>query len=218
MMALTVLPDDAAPGSPAVTGAHMQLQVHAEDDPLRGEVEAFIGRVYAQRFGARVAHFAPVLVCLRDPLNNHIVAAAGYRQASGGALFLERYLDAPVETLLKGSEAGETPRREGIFEVGHLASERAGEGRRLIFLMAHHLAGVGAQWVVSTLTGELRQLFVRLGVTPLALGRASAEVLGDAAREWGTYYEHHPVVLAGQVQQALRLFERRQRRAMEARP
>ena len=190
------------------------LAVHRPGDTTRAGVEEFIHGVYARRFGAHVTAFAPVLVSLHDPVDGSIVAAAGYRQAGGCTLFLERYLDAPVEQVL-ARQGGDVPARAGIFEVGHLAAQRAGEGRRLIFLLGDHLAGEGAQWVVSTLTEELRHLFVRLGITPLALGRADPGVLGGTASQWGTYYDHHPVVLAGQVQQALRLLARGRRHRQE---
>ena len=196
-------PPDEPPCTP-------RLAVHHAGDPERARVEEFIHDVYARRFGADVSAFAPVLVSLHDPVDGSIVAAAGYRRAHGATLFLERYLDAPVEQVL-AAQGGAVPPRDGIFEVGHLAAQRAGEGRRLIFLLGDHLAGVGAQWVVSTLTEELRHLFVRLGITPLALGRADPAVLGDTASQWGSYYDHRPVVLAGQVQQALRLLARGRR-------
>jgi hypothetical protein len=101
------------------------------------------------------------------------------------------------------------PRRAAIVEVGHLAAMRAGEGRRLIVQLGPHLAAQGFQWVVSTLTEELRQLFVRIGVVPLALGRADPAVLGADAQAWGRYYEHRPVVLAGYLPQALRRLQQR---------
>ena len=75
--------------------------------------------------------------------------------------------------------------------------------------MGPHLASQGFEWVVSTLTAELRHLFLRIGVTPLALGVADPVLLGEAARNWGRYYEHHPVVLAGHLPQALRQLARR---------
>ena len=177
------------------------MSVHGFDDEGRGEVESFIRRVYAERFGADVQHFAPVLVCLRDA--EGIVAAAGYRHAQQGPLFLERYLDAPVESLLKSNPAA-APSRQGIVEVGHLASIRAGEGRRLILLLGPHLATLGFQWVVSTLTVELRRLFIRIGVTPLTLGAADPAKLGGEASQWGSYYDHRPLVLAGNLPQAVR--------------
>ena len=107
-----------------------------------------------------------------------LVAAAGYRPARQGPLFLERYLAAPVESLL-GSHSEAAPARERIVEVGHLAASRAGEGRRLMLLLGPHLGGQGFRWVVGTLTEELRHLFVRLGIAPLALGVADPAVLGE---------------------------------------
>jgi hypothetical protein len=191
------------------------LCVYNESDPGREAVERFIHRVFARRFGARVQRFAPHLICLRDSDDGEIVSAAGYRRASNGPLFLERYLEQPVEQSL--AAPGQFPvAREGIVEVGHLASERGGEGRGLIVRLAHHLAAQNTQWVVSTLTEELRHLFVRMGITPLALGRADAGALGEQAGEWGNYYEHHPVVLAGQMQPALRWLQRRQTKGLDA--
>ena len=185
------------------------LQVHHRGDPGRAEVEQFIHDVYARRFGADVRQFAPVLVSRREAADGPLVVAAGSRFAGSGPLFLERYLHAPVQTLLGAA----TPPREGIVEVGHLAAARAGEGRRLILLLGPHLAERGAQWVVSTLTEELRHLFVRIGVTPLALGAADPARLGTEAADWGDYYAHHPVVLAGHLPLALRTLARRLRGA-----
>jgi hypothetical protein len=79
----------------------------------------------------------------------------------------------------------------------------------LIPLLGQHLARESTQWVVSTLTQELRHLFIRLGVTPIALGQADSSAVGPDAADWGSYYEHHPVVLAGRLDAALRLMRRR---------
>jgi hypothetical protein len=191
-------------------GAPCALAVHGPDDPGREEAQAYIREVYARRFGADVRGFAPILVSLRD--DSGIVAAAGYRDARAAPLFLERYLAAPVETLLASSQ-GLLPPRRTIVEVGHLAATRAGEGRRLILQLGPHLAQQGYQWVASTLTEELRRLFLRIGVTPLTLGVADPAALGSEAVHWGTYYDHRPLVLAGHLPQAMRQLARRQRAA-----
>lgn len=192
---------------PVVAAAPSRLQLHPSDSPRRAEIEAFIQAVYRERYGAELRRFAPWLVSLHDE-QGHCVAAAGYRAADGGPLFLERYLPAPVQTLLPAAQGG-GPRREAIVEVGHLAAVRAGEGRRLILLLGPHLAQQGFEWVVSTLTQELRNLFVRMGVAPLALGVADPDVLGEQAAQWGSYYDHRPLVLAGRLDAALQTLARR---------
>lgn len=178
------------------------LLVHDESDPRRRAVEAFIQDIYERRYGAQVTHFAPTLVALWE--GDRITAAAGYRSAGQGPLFLERYLPQPVEQLLAAHSSGGLPSRRQVVEVGHLAAARAGEGRRLVLMMGPHLAGRGFEWVVSTLTGELRQLFLRMGIVPLTLGVADPALLGEDVRHWGTYYDHNPVVLAGSLPRAMR--------------
>lgn len=201
------LPPDPLSLVPALPEARPpRLRVHGVDSPGRGAVEAFIRGVYRERYGADVRQFAPVLVSLVDD-DGELVAAAGYRAADLGPLFLERYLGAPVEGLLGGG--GAAPARSRIVEVGHLAAGRAGEGRRLILLLGPHLAAQRFQWVVSTLTEELRLLFLRLGIAPLALGVADPSVLGAEVAAWGSYYDHHPVVLAGPIEAALQMLARR---------
>ncbi|HSV72006.1 MAG TPA: thermostable hemolysin [Methylibium sp.] len=191
---------------PAPAGPRFAL--HAPGDRGRREVEDFIRGVYAEHYGARVPAFAPQLVSLRD--GEQIVAAAGYRSAAE-PLFLERYLDRPVERLLAGVAGA--PSRGRIVEVGHLASRRAGEGRRLILRLAQHLGELRVQWVVSTLTEELRQVFARMGVQPVALGLADPARLGAEAADWGSYYDHRPLVLAGSLPLALRRLAPRLARA-----
>jgi len=207
VLAISLSPREPASFPVRGLSVRSRLRVHRADDPGRPELEDFIREVYRRRYGADVRHFAPELVGLRDE-HGDLVAAAGYRAADRGTLFLERYLDSRVESLLAGP--GEArPGRDRIVEVGHLAARRAGEGRRLALLLAPHLARQGFQWVVGTLTQELRNLFVRLGIVPTTLGVADPAALGDEAGRWGSYYDHRPLVLAGQLGQALETLARR---------
>lgn len=196
-----IFPMPARDAVPVRREAPPMLRAYLCGDAQRDEVEDLIRRVYAARYGAQVRRFAPVLVGLLD--GPHIVAAAGYRMATQ-ALFLERYLDEPVEALL-ARHAQRPPAREGIVEVGHLAAIRPGAGRQLVQLLGRHLAQRRVQWVVSTLTQELRLLFSRMGLAePVVLGCADPARLGAEAADWGSYYDHHPAVLAGHLPEALR--------------
>jgi hypothetical protein len=203
---LPLAPPRALSPTRLVHGAQ-PLRTFVEGARGRDAVERFIREVYRQHYGAAVRQFAPVLVALHDD-EGAVIAAAGYRAADLAPLFLERYLAAPVERLL-AEEGASVPCRAGIVEVGHLASGRAGAGRRLIFRLGEHLATEGFDWVVSTLTEELHQLFVRLGIEPQRLGRAEPHALGPQAADWGSYYDHRPLVLAGRLQPALGVLARR---------
>lgn len=179
--------------------------IHRAASPARGRVETFVREVYAQHYGARVRQFMPTLVNLVDD-DGLITAAAGYRSASE-SLFLEHYLDQPVEQAI-AARTGMPVARATIAEVGHFASVQPGQGRRLMAHLGRHLAAAGFQWVVSTATCELRVIFERLRIRPLALGRADPAVLGNAAADWGSYYAHAPMVLAGEVQSNVARFAR----------
>jgi len=171
----------------------------------RAAIEQFIGDVFIRRFGARVPGFMPELVASRDE-GGRIVAAAGIRSARE-PLFLEQYLDAPIERCIERL-TGERPRRAAIVEVGQLAAVRSGEGRRLILSLARQLGAWQVEWVVGTLTQELRHLLERMGVEPLVLQSADPARLGASASDWGRYYEHAPKVLAGHLPSALARLQR----------
>lgn len=208
-MSTTTRPREPAP--PPMAGsvfAAPQLQLHRVGDAGRAQVEDFIARVFARRFGATVTGFAPILVTLRDGTDDAIVAAAGYRAAVDAPLFLESYLDAPVEAVL-AQHLHAAPARPEIVEIGHLSASRAGAGRQLMVRLGEHLAQQRFRWIVCTLTQELRHLLPRLGVTPLALARADAGALRGDAAAWGSYYQHDPVVLAGELAPALRRHRQR---------
>ena len=61
--------------------------------PLRAPCEQFISARFEQAHGARIAHFSPYLLGVRDALDRWR-AAAGYTPADGRRLFLECQSDA----------------------------------------------------------------------------------------------------------------------------
>ncbi|MBI5328979.1 MAG: thermostable hemolysin [Betaproteobacteria bacterium] len=169
------------------------------DAPLRTECEDFIRNVFARRYDARVTRFAPDLYALEQ--HGQVCAAAGWRGAHSGPLFLERYLDESAEALISRL-AGHAVERRRIAEVGNLAATLPGAGMRLILNLAGELDRQGYEWVIFTATQELIGLFAKLGLPPLALTSADPARLGGEAQEWGRYYDTRPVVVAGRVRKA----------------
>ncbi|MCX7229378.1 MAG: thermostable hemolysin [Burkholderiales bacterium] len=173
-----------------------RLRHHPVGDPDRAAVERFVGRVYAERYGASVPSWAPQLVSI--VVDGEIVAAAGWRPAQG-PLYLERYLAAPIERLIVDRLGRPGPSRSRIVEVGHLSATRAGQGVRLMARLGTYLASLGYDWVASTATPGVRATFERMGVEVLELGHATAKAAGPHASAWGNYYERGASVVAGEL-------------------
>ena len=167
----------------------------------RAELERFIHQVYAHRYGADLCHFMPALLGARDG-NGDIRAAVGLRGAADTPLFLECYLDAPVEQVLRSSLGlnAAAVRRSDIVEIGNLAALQAGDMRQLVAALSRHLQEAGYRWAVFTATRMLYNTFTRLDLAPVALAEASPDRLPPTERDhWGSYYRHRPKVFAGNV-------------------
>jgi len=168
----------------------------------RHAFEDFIGARFARAYGAKLTHFLPHLLGVKDGLGRW-QAAAGYANAGAQALFLEQYLDAPVEQALAAA-LGRPIARNSIVEVGNLAAASAGMARALIPQLARHLHRLGYRWVAFTATRALRNSFHRLGLKPLALAPALRSRLQDGGADWGSYYEQDPVVMTGRIALGIR--------------
>ena len=147
----------------------------------RDEVEEFVRATFKSRFDAELA---------------------GWRCAADAPLFLESYLDAPVETAV-AKLAGHPVERSRIVEVGNLAAARAGASVDVILALSRHLDRLGYEWVVFTATRELIGIFARIGLPLLALAPADPARLGDDAGAWGHYYETQPIVVTGPIRLAI---------------
>ncbi|MEZ5650311.1 MAG: thermostable hemolysin [Burkholderiaceae bacterium] len=172
-----------------------RLRIHGRQDPQRGAVEAFIAAGFARHFGAEITQFSPLLASLSD--GERILAAAGYRRATD-TLFLEAYLDTPVDSRIS-QLAGEVVARHAIAEVGQLATRAPRHLGELMNRLSDHLSGNGVQWVAITATRPLRQVFERFGLRSHELAVANPVGAGIELAQWGRYYEHDPRVIAGSL-------------------
>jgi hypothetical protein len=128
-------------------------------------------------------------------------AALGFRFASDERLFLEAYLDDPIEEAVAraiGIDVG----RDRIVEIGAHASENSRAVMTLWARTARHLGGV-ADVAVAVLTAPLRSMFIRLGIPINEICEADPARLPDGGQGWGRYYDQHPTVCAGLIGEAL---------------
>lgn len=128
-------------------------------------------------------------------------ATLGYREAGHGPLFLENYLEAPIERLV--SEAmGRAVDRQAIVEIGCLA---AVPSLALVRLWCHTADDLSAthEVAVATLTRSLRAMFARIGMPLVQLVPADPAMI-DEPGSWGRYYQLDPIVCAGDIRAGAR--------------
>jgi len=178
-------------------GAIGALEPIAPDDPRRPALQAYIAQIYRRRYGASIERFAQQLVGLRDA-RRRWCAGLGYTPAAAGALFVEHYLDRPIEQEI-AARLGICVRRAQVVEVGNLAASGPGDARRLIVAMTALLHGLGYTWVAFTATRALLNSFLRLGIAPIALAAADPRRLPDGGALWGSYYRHEPRVMTANI-------------------
>lgn len=163
----------------------------------RQSLERFIADTYTAAYGAHVTHYAEHLVALRHS-GRGWDAGLGYTLGGRNRLFVEQYLDEPVEAAIS-SALGATVERNQIVEVGNLAAAGSGAARRVIVRMTALLHELGRTWVVFTSTRALLNSFSRLNIATIDLGRADPSRLPDRGANWGSYYATDPHVMTANI-------------------
>jgi len=179
-------------------GSRAALECFERDDPGRAELEAFIAAAFLKNYGARIAHFSDTLVGCRDA-DGAWTAALGYSLAGAHPLFLEHYLDGPIEAEI-GARMGRPVARDEVVEVGNLAALHPGAARALIVGTTRLLHELGLRVVAFTATTSLLNSFGRLQLRPQVLAHADPARLPDGGGQWGSYYDTHPQVMFGDIQ------------------
>lgn len=178
------------------------LERHDGASMQRAPLESFIRDQFLAHFGARVCHFMPELLALRD-VDGAVRAVVGCRAAAVEPLFLETYTREPIEVTL-ARRNGFLVSRERIVEIGSLACRNATGAVAIVRALVPHLIQAGFAWVVFTGADTVMNVFRHLGLSPRALCPADPKLLGDARYEWGSYYDHDPHVMAGRIEDGLR--------------
>jgi len=192
------IPDLAPPGpverTPSLGAA---LTIVDRTSTNRRSLERFIAERYAHTYGARIEHFADRLVGQTDA-EGRWTAAVGFTLAQAAPLFIEQYLDLPIERAIT-ERLGVQVDRAQIVEVGNLAATFPGAARRLVIGMTELLHRRGHTWVAFTSTTSLLNTFTRLDIATIVLADADPKRLHAGAEHWGSYYDTRPVVMAGNI-------------------
>lgn len=158
---------------------------------------ALIQSEYRKHFKCELKNLAPTTVSLLA--GNDLVAATGYRDASREPLYLEQYLDLPIEQLIS-KDAEQSINRSQIVEIGGFALGSAEYVLPFMFQLAPLFNQLGYRWATCTVTRTIKRYLDKLGVESIFLAKADSARVSGPKDAWGTYYDHQPVVLAGNIQ------------------
>lgn len=188
-----------SPHHTAVVHLHQTGQlatsISGPDAADRQVLEAYIQHVFRQAHGASIRHFLPQLMSLRDG-EGRLLAVCGLRHAEQEKLFLENYLDAPVESVLS-RKIGHDVARNDIVEVGNLAVADPVHARSLLASISLYLYGTGTHWAVFTGLATLRNSLRKLNMQVHSLAEASITRLpAEEQADWGSYYQDGPQVMS----------------------
>ena len=177
------------------------------DDLIRPELERFISSAYKNIFNAKLNSFLPNLVA-STLADDEIYTAFGYCDAAQSPLFLESYLDTPIEKLLS-QKLGYSIERHQIVEVGNLSISKCVDSVKTMRDIAIYLRNLGYEWIVCTATRYLRMLFLKSGSRPTSIAQAPNSKVTNDGTDWGNYYVTAPEILVGNIDQSIILIEQK---------
>ena len=183
------------------------FELHIQDSRYRTKAEDYIAQHFNKVYGAQICSFLPTLMTMR--CKSGFSAAVGMRSAAQGTLFLEQYLDAPIEKCIT-KHTDKTAHRNEVVEIGNLVSTQKGTSHLLFILIAAALIKTDNKWMVFTATGQVAKILHRLNFKTISLCEANQSRINqqDKQEQWGEYYSTRPQVLVGDLGQVFDLIHR----------
>ena len=170
-----------------------EFSLHSERSPLRNQLEAYIAERYEQAHKASISKFMPILLEMTKEGESQV--ALGLRPGHYRPMFLEQYLDSPIEQQI--AKLTKQPiDRCSLIEVGNLVVSHRRAGLLLFVILGKLVAEAGFEWLIFTVTGEVERLMRSLGFDPQYLVAADPTRVKGGTENWGFYYDNNPRVMA----------------------
>ena len=178
-----------------VPGPALRLAEAGAGAPERAELEAFVQSAFARKHDASVTSFMPTLLSFRDA-GGALRGVIGLRSAAPKPLYLEQYLEQPVEAAI-ATATGQAVQRHQVVEVGNLAGANCRAAMRMVASLPGYLLARDYRWIVFTATSAVRAILQGFDAPLVELARADGSRVTNSPDRWGRYYENDPRVLAG---------------------
>jgi len=166
------------------------------DSTERASLEARIRSGFGMHFDACIEGFMPRFAHYRHA--SGATGVIGIRCAADEPLFLESYLNTPVESVIADA-TGAPVGRDRIVEVGQFVVDDRDIVTSFFRNLVPFLIENGYDWVCFTGTDRIRALLARVGFHGLPVARADAARVRNTGDRWGRYYDFDPVVILGKL-------------------
>lgn len=177
------------------TSTAPRFQIVDRYSPVRPAMEERIRRDFARHFSARIAGFMPYLLKYDQSAGTGVL---GFRPAAEEPLYLENYLDSPIELFLANVLRMPVLRSE-VVEVGQFVVDDRASAAAMFRDLVPFLIERGHVWIAFTATRTIRCMLRRAGLSGLAIAAAREEKIRSQADDWGSYYSNDPQVVIGKL-------------------
>jgi hypothetical protein len=184
----------ASQGCTPITGNTFSVVGH--DSAARSDLEARIRSGFGMHFDACIEGFMPRFAHYRHA--SGATGVIGIRRASDEPLFLESYLNEPVESVI-AEASGTVPGRDRVAEVGQFVVDDRDIVTCFFRDLVPFLVENDFDWVCFTGTDRIRALLARIGLHGLPVARAEETRVSQSPDRWGRYYEFDPIVVLGKL-------------------
>lgn len=184
-----------------------EFQLHSGQSVERITAESYIQEKFHHAYGAQPHEFLSTLLTMQCA--GKLSGVAGLSIATRNPLFLEQYLNIPIEQELE-KLLQRNIQRSSIVEIGNLVSTTQGASLALFVVLASVLYQAGYKFMAFTATEQLRHKFNRLGFKMHFIAGAKEGALKNPTSDnWGSYYQATPQVVVGSLKQAVDLIATR---------
>lgn len=158
----------------------------------------FIKDKFKNQYNADISITYPYIASIKDYTG--ILCAAGFRFAKNEKLFLEQYLDCPIENKI-GVE------RSKIVEIGNLAVDDFTKLFQFLSEISVFLIDNEVDIVCITATEKLSRILQRRDIKGHILTDAKQDSLQTSDENWGAYYATKPKVYTFSLKENIKKLE-----------
>lgn len=174
----------------------VNVDLFARGCPEYNKVEAFINKSFKKKYSTEAKFVPSILISLN--YNKRIFEVLGMGLAESGPLFLEQYLQYPIEQEI-GFFYKTAIKRESIAEMGTVISFCRSTKQLLLILLINYLYKTNREWLVLLSNSEIENTLKRMHFTTVPFSDESIK----KKEQWAGYLNDESRIMYGHIPSAM---------------